>query len=96
MLEQMDVLNNKLFDICKKRIGIQRPIFNKVVNSGKMSEWSVSSCLELAALHDTKVIVEGDSADEETVLGKSVIGDALADSDDESPMPIFGKQVADE
>ena len=42
----MDVLNNKLFDICKKRIGIQRPIFNKVVNSGKMSEWSVSSCLE--------------------------------------------------
>ena len=61
-----------------------------------MSERSVSSCLELAALHDTKVIVEGDSADEETVLGKSVIRDALADSDDESPMPIFGKQAADE
>lgn len=59
-----------------------------------MSEWSVSSALDLAKAHDNRVIVEGDSADEETILGKSAIGDQLdLDEDDDNKnglIPSFG------
>ena len=68
--------NNKLFDICKKRIGLARPVFDKIVASGDLKDWSVGSCLNAAQRHDNKIITEADAPDDEETqcLSTSHIG----------------------
>lgn len=68
--------NNKLFDICKKRIGLSRPVFDKIVASGDLKDWSVGSCLYAAQRHDSKIITEADAPDDEETqcLSRSHIG----------------------
>ena len=85
----------KLFDICKKRIGINRSVFEKIVCSGDLSEWSVASCLNSAQTHDNKIIVEGDADEEQTqCLSQSHIINP-ADLDLDSPSPRWNTEQFD-
>lgn len=76
LLEQVELHNNKLYDICKKRIGLTRPVFDKIVSSGDLKDWTVGSCLSAAQKHDTKIIAEADAPDDEETqcLSTSHIG----------------------
>jgi hypothetical protein len=67
----MEVKNNKLYDLCKKKIGIDRAVFNKAIDSGDVHEWSVESCLYASQKHDTMVIQEAESVDEQTMMAQS-------------------------
>ena len=67
----MDTKHSKLFELAKKKIGITKEVFNKVIESGDMFEWSIEACLHAAQKHDAHVIEEANSADEQTILAQS-------------------------
>ena len=48
----------KLFDLCKKKLGIDRKVFDQAINSGDLHEWSVEACLYASQKHDHMVIQE--------------------------------------
>ena len=54
----MEVNNNKLFDLVKKKIGMQKPIFSSIIGSDDLFEWSVEACLYASQKHDEMVIRE--------------------------------------
>lgn len=68
MLDIMTIQNNKLYNTVKKKIGMQKAVFDAIIQSqGDMFEWSVEACLNAASKHDSKVIEEAQSVDEQTV-----------------------------
>jgi hypothetical protein len=68
----MEQKHNKLFIQSKKKLGIEKDVFTKIVNSGDMFEWSVEAVLNAALKHDSHVIEEANSQDEQTVLAQSL------------------------
>ena len=52
----MDAKHQKLYELAKKKIGISKDVFNKIIESGDMFEWSIEACLHAAQKHDTHVI----------------------------------------
>jgi hypothetical protein len=64
LLDQMELKHQKLFELAKKKIGIDRQVFNKVIESGDIREWSIEACLHAAQNHDSQVIQEALSVDE--------------------------------
>ena len=58
LLDVIESNHNKLYDIVKKKIGMTRPIFDTIINSNDMIEWSVGASLYAAQKHDNRVIME--------------------------------------
>ena len=56
ILDIMEQNHEKLFKAVKKKLGMQRTVFDAIIQSGDMFEWSVSAALAAAHKHDTKVI----------------------------------------
>ena len=48
---------------------MKKEIFDLVIKSNDIIEWSVQACLHAAQQHDKKVILEALSEDEQTVIG---------------------------
>jgi len=71
LLDQMDQKHQKLYELCKKKIGIEKSVFNKVIESGDICEWSIEACLNAAQKHDNMVIQEALSVDEQTMMAQS-------------------------
>lgn len=80
LLDMMETKHQKLFELAKKKIGIDRQVFNKIIESGDIREWSIEACLHAAQKHDSQVIQEALSADEQTVLAQSHVSNTLAQS----------------
>lgn len=68
LLEVVESNHQKLFDLVKKKIGMTRPVFDAIVASNDMIEWSVGACLHAQQRHDPKVIAEARSVDEATEM----------------------------
>ena len=81
ILDIMEQNHEKLYKAVKKKIGMQKTVFDAIVQSGDMFEWSVAAALEAAHKHDTKVIQEADSDDECSQMHQSVLEDRI-DTDD--------------
>ena len=65
----MENQNNKLFTSVKKKIGMQKSVFDSIIQSqGDIFEWSVEACLNAASKHDNRVIEEAQSIDEQTII----------------------------
>ena len=77
ILDIMEQNHEKLFKAVKKKIGMQKTVFDAIVQSGDMFEWSVPAALEAAHKHDTKVIQEADSDDECTQMHQSILEDRI-------------------
>jgi hypothetical protein len=53
LLEMMENENNKLYKTVHKKIGMERSVFNAIIQSqGDIFEWSAEACLHVAAKHD--------------------------------------------
>lgn len=61
ILDLMEVKHTKLYELTKKKLGIEKAVFDKVINSGDMFEWSVEAVLHAAQKHDEEVIMEVNS-----------------------------------
>ena len=57
----------------QKKLGMTRPVFDKVIQSNDMFEWSVGAALNAASKHDNEVIEEADVNDECTTIFASQI-----------------------
>ena len=65
----MENQNNKLYTTVKKKIGMQKAVFDSIIQSqGDIFEWSVEACLNSASKHDNRVIEEAQSIDEQTII----------------------------
>ena len=65
----MENQNNKLYTTVKKKIGMQKIVFDSIIQSeGEIFEWSVEACLNSASKHDNRVIEEAQSIDEQTII----------------------------
>lgn len=68
LLEVIEANHQRLFDLVKKKIGMTRPVFDAIVASNDMLEWSVGACLHAQQRHDPAVIPEAQSIDEATEM----------------------------
>ena len=68
LLEVIEANHQKLFEIVKKKIGMTRNVFDTILASNDMIEWSVGACLHAQQKHDPKVILEALSVDEATEM----------------------------
>lgn len=41
----MEVKHSRLFDLVKKKLGIKKEVFDSIISSNDMFEWSVEACL---------------------------------------------------
>lgn len=41
----MEQKHQKLYQVVKKKIGMQKSVFDAIIDSGDMFEWSVEACL---------------------------------------------------
>jgi len=48
----MENKHDKLFDLAKKKIGIEKSVYDKIILSGDMFEWSIAACLHASKIHD--------------------------------------------
>lgn len=44
----MELNNQKLYELSKKRVGISKAVFEEIVKEGDLVEWSVANCLYAA------------------------------------------------
>lgn len=68
LLEVIEQNHQKLYDVVKKKLGLTRSLFDKIISSGDIYEWSIGACLHAQQLHDPKVIQEAESVDEATEM----------------------------
>lgn len=68
LLEVIEANHQRLFDLVKKKIGMTRNVFDAIIASNDMIEWSVGACLHAQQRHDPKVIMEAQSIDEATEM----------------------------
>ena len=61
---------------------MKKEIFDLVIKSNDIIEWSVQACLHAAQQHDKKVILEALSEDEQTVLGNEEDHDQIEEEED--------------
>ena len=64
----MEQRHQRLFEMVKKKIGMQKKVFDSVIQSCDMFEWSIEATLNAAHKHDNKVIAEADSDEEYTQM----------------------------
>lgn len=76
----MEAKHQKLFELAKKKLGIERSVFNRIIESGDIREWSIEACLHAMQNHDSQVIQEALSADEQTILAQSHVSNTLGQS----------------
>lgn len=68
LLEVIESNHQRLYQIVKKKIGLTKPVFDEILASNDMFEWSVGACLNAQQAHDPKVIQEVASVDECTEM----------------------------
>ena len=66
IIQIIEQRHQNLFEIVSKKLGMTKNIFDKVVQSGDIFEWSISATLNASYKHDNQVIEEVDYEEEFT------------------------------